>query len=104
MINLTKFSQLFTLIKSNERVSIINYKKKDGTSRDIHCTLKFDAIPNDKHPKPREKTTMKSMSGRGYIVVFDVEKSNWRTLVIGKILRCEVDNKIYGVGISGKII
>lgn len=99
MNNITKFSQLFTLVRNNNLVSIINYKKKDGTSRDIHCTLNFETIPKEKLPSPSEEKTMKDRSSRGYIVVFDVDKNDWRTLISKKIKRCIVKNKIYNVNI-----
>lgn len=99
MININKFSQLFALVRNNNMVSIINYKKNDGTSRNIHCTLNFETIPKEKLPSSKEELSMQDMSKRGYIVVFDVDKHNWRSLIIEKINRCVVGNKLYNVNI-----
>lgn len=99
MTNITKFSQLFTLVRNNNLVSIIDYKKNNGTSRDIHCTLNFETIPKEKLPTSSEKKTMKDRSSRGYIVIFDVDKNDWRTLITKKIKRCIVGNEIYNVNI-----
>lgn len=100
MININSFSQLFTLIRNNNLVSIINYRKKDGSSRNIHCTLNFETIPREKFPGSKEELTIKGMSKRGYIVVFDIDKNDWRSLIVGKIKRCIVGTKIYNINIG----
>ena len=53
----------------------VTFTKKDGTERELYCTLLQSAIPEDKKPKgtgPAEVTdTVKR--------VFDVEKQEWRS-------------------------
>ena len=56
-----------------EKVKII-FTKKDGTEREMICTLAEENIPSEKAPK----NTGKSNSDEA-IAVFDVEKQDWRS-------------------------
>ena len=55
-------------------VATVTFTKKDGTEREMNCTLNFDMIPQDAAPKN---------SGRAQptdsLAVFDVEKGEWRS-------------------------
>ena len=64
---------------------IVEFTKKDGTLRQMHCTLDMAKIPVEKHPKPKEVI-------EGEVVeeviepkeetaarVFDLEKQEWRS-------------------------
>jgi hypothetical protein len=53
----------------------VTFTKKDGTNRDMFCTLAESRIPTDKHPKT--ETTSKD-SGSA-LRVFDTEKQEWRS-------------------------
>jgi hypothetical protein len=53
----------------------ITFIKKDGSSRDMFCTLVESRIPTDKQPKT--ETTSKD-SGSA-VRVFDTEKQEWRS-------------------------
>jgi hypothetical protein len=53
----------------------VTFTKKDGTNRDMFCTLAESRIPTDKHPKT--ETTGKD-SGSA-LRVFDTEKQEWRS-------------------------
>lgn len=63
---------LKTLLK--EREVVISFTKKDGTEREMRCTLLESVIPMDKMPKNTKK--VKSDES---LAVFDVEKSDWRS-------------------------
>lgn len=102
MRRITDFSRLFALIRNNNLVSILNYKKKDGSSRDVHCTLNFETIPKEKLPTPKEEETRQNMVRRGIIVVFDIDKNDWRSLIVGKIKKCIIGDEIYNVTISSQ--
>jgi hypothetical protein len=52
----------------------VTFTKKDGTNRDMLCTLVESRIPTDKQPKT--ETTSKD-SGSA-LRVFDTEKQEWR--------------------------
>lgn len=53
------------------------FTKKDGTEREMHCTLVEARIPNDKLPKTSEEST--SQTSGSAVRVFDTEKQEWRS-------------------------
>lgn len=63
------------LIKKLEKgVVSISFTKKDGTLREMACTLDSSIIPDEFAPKGVERTKpVDSLS------VFDVEKNEWRS-------------------------
>lgn len=99
MNQITTITQLSDLIRNN-KVRIINYIKKDGTSRDVYCTLDFDIIPKEKYPKENEKSKMSSSMDNGLLVIFDLDRNDWRSLVIRKIKRCKIEDEIYTINIK----
>ena len=53
----------------------VTFTKKDGTERQMHCTLSESRIPTDKQPK-----TQQSASDSGSALrVFDTDKGEWRS-------------------------
>jgi hypothetical protein len=66
---------LGVLHDENIRDLCITFIKKDGSSRDMFCTLVESRIPTDKQPK--SETTSKD-SGSA-VRVFDTEKQEWRS-------------------------
>jgi len=54
----------------------VTFTKKDGTLRDMRCTLSEGRIPTDKHPKTEGTGAKDSGSA---VRVFDTEKSEWRS-------------------------
>ena len=54
----------------------VTFTKKDGTVRDMRCTLCEGRIPADKQPKTEGSTTTDSGSA---VRVFDTEKQEWRS-------------------------
>jgi hypothetical protein len=76
-----QFRELITrqLITGNVKV---NFTKKDGTSRDMLCTL--INIPSEKQPKAKDpedevKYTVEALR------VFDVEKQEWRSFRLDSV-------------------
>ena len=63
---------LTAMIKSSG--VLITFTKKDGTDRDMWCTLAEASIPEDKKPKS-ENTKFSDDALR----VFDLEKQEWRS-------------------------
>jgi len=51
----------------------IKFTKKDGTERDMLCTLAESKIPEDKKPKSDTSITDEVLR------VFDLEKQDWRS-------------------------
>ncbi len=54
----------------------ITFTKRDGTEREMHCTLVEEAIPQEKQPKTKPEGS--SVAGSA-VRVFDVEKQEWRS-------------------------
>ena len=54
------------------------FTKKDGTEREMFCTLSAGRIPADKKPTQETSTTSSQTAGSA-IRVFDEEKSEWRS-------------------------
>lgn len=61
----------------------ITFTKKDGTSRNMFCTLAESKIPADKQPKSQETDSQTSGSA---CRVFDTEKQEWRSFRWDSIL------------------
>ena len=53
----------------------ITFTKKDGSDREMQCTLIEERIPADKRPKESQS----SSAGGSALRVFDTEKQEWRS-------------------------
>jgi hypothetical protein len=63
------------ILKSIKRSGVtVSFTKKDGSSRDMLCTLAESLIPSDKRPKT-ENTKFSDEALR----VFDLDKQEWRS-------------------------
>jgi hypothetical protein len=60
----------------NAKDLCITFTKKDGTVRDMRCTLSAGRIPADKTPSTEGKGSQTSGSA---VRVFDTEKQEWRS-------------------------
>ena len=58
----------------HEREVTVFFTKKDGTERELRCTLAESKIPQEKLPKNSGKSKSDDA-----LAVFDVEKSAWRS-------------------------
>ena len=67
----------------DEKLKII-FTKKDGTEREMICTLAKDKIPGEKSPK----NTGKAQSDYA-IAVFDLEKQDWRSFRFDSVKKIE---------------
>jgi hypothetical protein len=59
-----------------QRVVTITFDKLDGTERVMNATLQEDVIP---------EVTGESRATDSNLVVFDVDKNGWRTIVVDRI-------------------
>ena len=59
----------------NAKDLCITFTKKDGTVRDMRCTLSAGRIPADKQPKGESS----SKDSGSAVRVFDTEKQEWRS-------------------------
>ena len=56
------------------------FTKKDGTAREMFCTLSESRIPADKQPKSQASDSETAGQGNDSAVrVFDTEKQEWRS-------------------------
>lgn len=79
---------LVGLLKNNSLK--VTFTKKDGTSRDMICTLQEDQLPKQEvkeNAKPRAVNL-------DVIRVFDLEKKAWRSFRIDSIKTFQLDNEI----------
>jgi hypothetical protein len=53
----------------------ITFTKKDGTEREMHCTLIENRIPKDKQPKEPQVAS----TGGSAVRVFDTDIQEWRS-------------------------
>ena len=60
----------------SENTITVTFTKKDGTDREMHCTLSESRIPTDKQPKTKEEPSTSSGSA---LRVFDTDKQEWRS-------------------------
>ena len=67
--------------KSADGMAHIRFKKKDGTMRNMICTLDFDRIPQWDKPKKVDVPAMLKMAHKhGLLRVYDTEKRGWRSV------------------------
>jgi hypothetical protein len=75
-------SWTYGLLKDNNVTDLcVTFTKKDGTGRDMRCTLVQSRIPADRIPtttKSLEEETDSQTSGSA-VRVFDTEISDWRS-------------------------
>jgi len=72
-------------ISQEEEVSI-KFTKKDGTTRLMRCTLKFDKIPKNKRPKNVDVSKiLKLIKDNMILHVFDLEKHDWRSVPFNRV-------------------
>jgi len=75
------------LIKLNTFDQIdLQFRKKDGTLRNMTCTLNFEKIPKEFHPKTDNKGDVdKRNKNPNQITVFDLVKKGWRIVTFDKL-------------------
>lgn len=60
-------------ILSRESVTVL-FEKLDGTTREMHCTLLHERIPDESKPKNSGKAQNDEV-----LAVFDLQKQAWRS-------------------------
>lgn len=60
----------------NTKDLCITFTKRDGTEREMRCTLVEETIPQEKQPKTAGAASTSTGSA---VRVFDVEKQEWRS-------------------------
>ena len=70
----------------HEHEVTIFFTKKDGTERELRCTLAESKIPQEKLPKNSGKSKSDDA-----LAVFDVEKDAWRSFRWDSVTKIEFD-------------
>jgi hypothetical protein len=78
MTTLTKLNEdeVLNSLRTNLEGVRVLFTKKDGTEREMLCTLVYTNIPEDSQPKD---TTYNTSVVGSAVRVFDLEKSEWRS-------------------------
>lgn len=76
----TEFIEKFA---TNPRI-LVEFVKKDGTSRKMLCTRDMDVVPTEHHPKN------KSVNDTDYVHVYDLEANGWRSIYPDTITYWEI--------------
>lgn len=77
--------ELLTALRNN--TVYVSFTKKDGTVRDMRCTLREAMIPSD--AMPTGETTRKKNDD--VIAVFDLEKDDWRSFRVDSVTEYSVE-------------
>ena len=59
----------------------VTFTKKDGTNRNMRCTLLEDMVPSDAWPTGESKRK----ASDDVIAVFDLEKDDWRSFRVDAV-------------------
>lgn len=70
----------------NTKNLCVTFTKKDGTVRELYCTLAPKYIPEEKQPK-----TESSSAAESAVRVFDTEKSEWRSFCWDSVSKVTFD-------------
>jgi len=65
-----------------EGTCAVTFTKKDGTEREMVCTLNLDSVPSEHHPKSDGNTTSYTNEA---VRVFDLEKQAWRSFRLDSV-------------------
>lgn len=75
-------SEVSELLQSD--IKTVIFEKKDGTIREMKCTLKWDLIPTTKQLKV-EGPDIGRKENDNALAVWDIDKSSWRSFRIDSI-------------------
>ena len=87
----------FYLNSLHNNICSVKFTKKDGSIREMRCTLKENYLPTqtDLEEQVQRKTSTESIS------VWDVDKNGWRSFRVDSILEFDVGD--YHNDASGRI-
>jgi len=83
-INSMKREEITTLLK--EHILLVSFTKKDGTEREMRCTLKNELLPQ----KAVDAAKWLREDVADLVVAWDLEKNDWRSFLIPSIKRLNV--------------
>jgi hypothetical protein len=82
--------QVRKLLHDSKDLCIV-FTKKDGTEREMFCTLQEAKIPTDKQPKSEaSNSTTTGQGNESSIRVFDTVKQEWRSFRWDSVTKVEL--------------
>lgn len=79
-----KYNDMITALKTD--ACYVNFVKKDGTDRNMKCTLNFDMIPVKDHPKQidilEEQGVLNTIRA---VRVYDLSINEWRSFLLDSV-------------------
>ena len=70
---------------------IVTFKKKDGTIRDMRCTLSEKLI----QPYERKENSTPKRQADDVLPVFDLDKNEWRSFRLDSVKKVEISTQKY---------
>ena len=84
-------NELLSVLRSSDEGIWINFEKKDGSEREMLCTLNEGLIPMDQIPKTfSDPSTIKST-----LPIFDINKGEWRSFRWDSVKTIKVNGVSY---------
>lgn len=77
MVKLLEINMTDIVNELTNRVVEITFDKLDGTERVMNATLQESVVPETKGTESKKSDT--------HLVVFDVDKQGWRTIIVDRI-------------------
>ena len=79
---MSKREELINNLKEN--ICVVSFKKKDGTNRNMKCTLKENVVPKATKEDPLSQKKIRALNEE-VIPVWDVEKEGWRSFRVDSV-------------------
>ena len=74
----------FESVLKNE-VVIVTFTKKDGTEREMRCTLKQDLLPVTEVVESTDEDKPKRVKSETSVAVYDLDVAGWRAFSIDSV-------------------
>ena len=88
---ITNRDELTSILTKN--VATITFTKKDGTSRDMICTLREDILPPEFLNGTEQMEKKSRKSNPDVLPVWDVEKKAWRSFRVDSVEFIKIDGE-----------
>ena len=86
-------NELLSMLRSSIAGIRVNFEKKDGSEREMLCTLNEGLIPVDKQPKTSSEASTRTIGSA--LPVFDVNKGEWRSFRWDSVKTIKVNGLSY---------
>ena len=86
-------NELLSMLRSSIAGIRVNFEKKDGSEREMLCTLNEGLIPVDKQPKTSSEASTRTIGSA--LPVFDVNKGEWRSFRWDSVKTIKVNGVSY---------